>query len=154
HLRGRPRRPTVLPLLRADHRRIHPDVPRNLRPGHLQLESVPKGERSSNAMCTAECTMSGSWRKLGLRGGLGLGLTVLVRWAGIGWHRVRLGSWREELARARKAMDSGRYGQARDILSRLSKWWDNTGEVFLLLPSMALRVADRDPRGCERFDSG
>src|SRR5579875_3401908 len=77
--------------------------------------------------------MSGERRGSWLRIGLGLGLAALILGAGIGWHQARLLSWRAELAQARQAMDAGRFGRAREILSRLSEHWDNEGEVFLLL---------------------
>ncbi len=66
-----------------------------------------------------------------------LGLGLLLSSAAITWHLARTRSWRAELARAREAMDAGRYGLAQERLSQLAAHWTNQGEVFLLLGECA-----------------
>jgi thioredoxin-like negative regulator of GroEL len=87
-------------------------------------------------------SMSRNQRLLRLWGCLGLVLLVLA--AGIGWHQVRVRAWRVELVQAREAMDAGRYGLAREILSRLAERWTDHGEVFLLLGECELLRGRRE----------
>ena len=69
------------------------------------------------------------------------GLAVLALISITSIHAYRLQAWRGELAEARKAIESGRLGRARDMLSRLADHWTNDGEVFLLLGDCELARA-------------
>jgi thioredoxin-like negative regulator of GroEL len=86
--------------------------------------------------------MSRNWHRFRLWTWLGLGLLILGM--GIGWHQLRARAWRAELARARNAMDAGRYGLAQELLSRLSEHGTNHGEVFLLLGECELLRGQRE----------
>ena len=52
--------------------------------------------------------------------------------------------WHEELALAREAMNAGRYGLARERLSRLAEHWTDHGEVYLLLGECESRRGRRE----------
>ncbi len=86
--------------------------------------------------------MSKNHRRLRLWGFLVAVLLVFA--AGIGWHQARLRTWRLELTRAREAMNAGRYGLAREILSRLTERWTVHGEDLLLLGECELLRGRRE----------
>ena len=73
---------------------------------------------------------------------LTLGLVSLALVAG--WHQARAKTWRAELSLAREAMNAGRYGSARERLSRLAEHWTNHGEVLLLLGRCELQRGRRE----------
>ena len=85
--------------------------------------------------------MSKGWHTLRSWSLLGLGLLVSI--AGLGWYEVRARSWRLDLSLAREAMNAGRFGHARDRLSRLAEHWTNQGEVLVLLGECELRRGRR-----------
>ncbi len=86
--------------------------------------------------------MSKNRRRVGFWIGLGLGLPILA--VGIGWHQVRERTWNTELAQAHEVMNAGRYGMAREILSRLAARRADDGEVLLLLGECELLRGRRE----------
>jgi enediyne biosynthesis protein E4 len=71
------------------------------------------------------------------------GLALLVSSSAAVWV-ICMRALHAELAQARGTMEARRFGRARDRLSRLSRYWTNQGEVFVLIGECELELHRRE----------